>query len=233
MTTETERLRAQVSALREALQDVLDEQNGPPLVRREAQWVSANERARAALTDTAATAKAHDATVAEKARREALEDFLAVCHELGASGLFEVIDRKDFTARIRALAQPAPAAKVCVKCGKPGWRDVDGVCLPCANTPAAKPRHWPGCGWYKNDACDCGGKMPKAENSAKPPCPTCRDEKEVSDGWDWEPCPTCTAKPPCPTCGGDRYVKEYDGNGRYVGKIRCPSPTCNGTEEAP
>jgi len=40
-----EMLRAQVVTLREALRDLLDEQNGPPLYQREAQWTRAHDNA--------------------------------------------------------------------------------------------------------------------------------------------------------------------------------------------
>lgn len=47
--TDVPALCRRVEELEAALQDLLDEQNGPPLARREAQWRSAVERARAAL----------------------------------------------------------------------------------------------------------------------------------------------------------------------------------------
>ena len=44
-------LESQRDALREALQDLYDEQEGPPLVRRQKQWQAAIDKARAALAE--------------------------------------------------------------------------------------------------------------------------------------------------------------------------------------
>ena len=46
---EIERLRTQVAALCEALENLLDEQNGPPLIGSAASWQAAVDQARAAL----------------------------------------------------------------------------------------------------------------------------------------------------------------------------------------
>ncbi len=46
---ELRRLHAQRDALLEALQDLCDEQEGPPLVRRHRQWQAAIDKARAAI----------------------------------------------------------------------------------------------------------------------------------------------------------------------------------------
>ena len=46
---DAERWRAQRDALLEALQDLCDEQEGPPLVRRHRQWQAAIDKARAAI----------------------------------------------------------------------------------------------------------------------------------------------------------------------------------------
>ena len=47
--TDAEKWKAQRDALLEALQDLCDEQEGPPLVRRHRQWQAAIDKARAAI----------------------------------------------------------------------------------------------------------------------------------------------------------------------------------------
>jgi hypothetical protein len=71
---------AQVAALREALQDLYDEQNGPPLLRRAGDWHLAIQRTVAVLTSTEANAlfdnaaaKARDAALVERGQREGIE----------------------------------------------------------------------------------------------------------------------------------------------------------------
>jgi len=50
---EIEMLRAQVAKLREALRNLLDEQNGPPLHRRRVEWEWASDNAELSLANTA------------------------------------------------------------------------------------------------------------------------------------------------------------------------------------
>ena len=49
ITKRTNELLAQRDALLEALQALYDEQNGPPLIRHQAAWEAAMEKARAAI----------------------------------------------------------------------------------------------------------------------------------------------------------------------------------------
>ena len=51
LRAERDELRRKLDKARDALLDLHDEQNGPPLVRREAQWTAAMEKAQAVLNE--------------------------------------------------------------------------------------------------------------------------------------------------------------------------------------
>ena len=87
---------AREAVLRDALQGLYDEQNGPPLIRRETDWQMAMRDAVAALYSTAEAAAARDARIRDEGRREGIEESARVADEFGldaASAIRALLDK--------------------------------------------------------------------------------------------------------------------------------------------